>query len=93
MVWVKTEIWEKTSSEVELHCFEIWASVFSSASNIYEWLKTETSSQAKYYLNQYHIIVNWTLSNQRQWNILIEENEFENVVFTNGGHFVSASMC
>ena len=26
-------------------------------------------------------------------NIFIEENEFENVVCTDGGHFVSASMC
>ena len=39
-----------------------------------------------HYLNQYWIIVNWTTTNKLQWNvnrnsnIFIQENAFENVV-------------
>ena len=53
-------------------------------------------SGPSHYLNQCWNIVNWTLGNKLQWsfnrnlNISIQENAFENVCC---GHFVSASMC
>ena len=51
------------------------------------------------YLNQLWHNVNWTLRNKHPWNakrnatMFIQENALENIVFRNGGHIVSASMC
>ena len=52
-----------------------------------------------HHLNQRWNIVNWTLGNKLQWNfnrnsnIFIEENTFENVVCEMASLFISASMC
>ena len=51
-----------------------------------------------HYLNHWWFIVNWTLSNifQRNfmWNskVFIQENAYENAIYKNGSHLVSASM-
>ena len=54
-------------------------------------------SAPSHYLNQCCDIVNWTLSSKLQWNlnrnsdILIHENAFQNIVCTSGGHFVQGA--
>ena len=56
-------------------------------------LGTKSSSQPKL------VIFNWNLRNKLQWNsnrnsnIFIRKNAFENIVHENGGHLVSSSMC
>ena len=55
-------------------------------------------SASSHYLNQCWLIVNWAPGNIFQWNlnrnsiIFIQENENENVISQNGGHFVQEEM-
>ena len=56
-------------------------------------------SAPSHYLNQWWLMVNWTLGNKVQWNfyqnwnIFIDKIAFENVVCQSGGHLVPASVC
>ena len=63
------------------------------------YIHQQTCSATTHHLTQCWCIVNWTLRNICQWNFIsnskafLQAKGYENIIYKNGDHLVSASLC